>query len=131
MIGHNRAVKTLEGIADRVPVFIRWIAALAWTALVCALMLLPGNDGGVVDDTSTFFGNRDLTDAIGHVALFFALAALWQWALRDRRRAIGLAAALGILTEGAQSLVPDRGASLLDLGANVLGVILFYFSARQ
>ena len=107
---------------------LRWALALGWTALVCLLMLLPGEDS-VAEDTSGFFGGTDLTDAAGHVLLFGALAILWYAALTCSLapsaafwRALGLAAVLGVLLETGQSLVPDRGMSLLDFSANALGV---------
>jgi VanZ family protein len=109
---------------------VRWSAALLWTALVCALMLLPGR-GTVVEDTSRAAGGTDLTDAIGHVILFGILAGLWWGALAPRRGwsaalriALGVALVLGLLAEAGQSLMPDRGVSLLDFLANELGAVV-------
>ncbi len=106
----------------------RWALALAWTALVCLLMLLPGEDS-VAEDTSGFFGGTDLTDAAGHVLLFGGLTLFWYAALvchgtpaEALRLALSLAGGLGVLLEAGQSLVPERGVSLLDFSANALGV---------
>lgn len=106
----------------------RWALALAWTTLVCLLMLLPGEDS-VAEDTSGFFGGTDLTDAAGHVLLFGALTVFWYAALVCQVRpsvafwgAVLVGAGLGLLLETGQSLVPERGLSLLDFSANVLGV---------
>jgi hypothetical protein len=106
----------------------RWALALGWTALVCLLMLLPGEDS-VAEDTSGFFGGTDLTDAAGHVLLFGALTLFWYAALVCHVgpsvafwRAALVGAALGLLLETGQSLVPERGVSLLDFSANALGV---------
>ncbi|GAB4418115.1 MAG: hypothetical protein Kow00106_14050 [Anaerolineae bacterium] len=107
----------------------RWALVLAWTTLVCLLMLLPGEDS-VAEDTSGFFGGTDLTDAAGHVLLFGALTVLWYAALVCHvgppvafGRAALVGAALGLLLETGQSLVPERGMSLLDFSANALGVL--------
>lgn len=106
----------------------RWALALAWTVLVCLLMLLPGEDS-VAEDTSGFFGGTDLTDAAGHVLLFGALTVFWYAALVCQVRppvafwgAVLMGAGLGLLLETGQSLVPERGLSLLDFSANALGV---------
>lgn len=108
---------------------IRWALALGWTALTCGLMLLPGPKGSPVDNVSRFFGGTELTDAIGHVIIFATLALLWQWTLRvhiasDRALRAGLLVALllGVFTEIGQSFVPNRGANLWDLLANIGGV---------
>lgn len=107
---------------------LRWALALGWTALVCLLMLLPGEDS-IAEDTSGFFGGTDLTDAGGHVLLFGALTAAWYAALSSHLassvawwRAVLLAAGLSLLLETGQGLVPHRGISLLDFSANALGV---------
>lgn len=116
---------------------VAWLAALAWTVLVCFLMLTPADDN-VVEDTSSAFGGTDLTDAVGHVILFAALAGVWFNALRLRwppRRAWWITRvgglALATALELAQTRVPDRGASWLDLGANWLGILgLTWWLAR-
>lgn len=107
---------------------------MAWTILIGVLMLLP-SDTQVVDRTSGTFGGTDLTDAVGHVVLFGILTALWYAALLARPaaliRAAALALGLGIVLETAQSVVPGRGFSLLDFGANVLGPALSVATLRR
>lgn len=107
---------------------LRWSIALIWTGLILLLMLTP-SDQPVVEDTSATFGGTDFTDAVGHVVLFGALALFWWAALTYSREystahnlGLGLALLLGIALEIAQHWIPERGTSLLDLGANIGGV---------
>ncbi len=106
---------------------VRWLVTFAWTALVIALMVTPG-DEPLVTGLSDAFGDTDLTDAAGHVVLCAVLTILWQWALiahippsHALRIALGVALALGTSVELLQMFVPNRGVSLLDLLANWLG----------
>ncbi|MBN1428922.1 MAG: VanZ family protein [Anaerolineae bacterium] len=117
----------LAGQAAESPV-IRWSAALSWSVLATYLMTWP-SQGTPVGSLSVFFGGSELTDAIGHVVLCGVLVGLWYWALRGSMEfavALGIAVAiglvLGVVTEVAQIFVPSRGASLLDLLANMLGI---------
>jgi VanZ family protein len=89
------------------------------------------SQGTPVGQLSLFFGGSELTDAIGHVILCGILTWLWYQALRASSRhayalsiAVAIGLGLGIVTEWAQSVVPSRGASLLDVLANALGVCL-------
>lgn len=120
----------------RVPL-LRWLAALAWTGLVLFFMVLPGSTPAI-HNTSAFFGGTDLSDAIGHVILFGTLALLWHGALvlrmspaRSYRYALWLVLLLAISTEFAQQFVPRRGASLLDMAANLIGVALAAWWLRR
>jgi hypothetical protein len=105
----------------------RWTSALLWTALTICLMILPKE---AVRNLFIFFRGSELTDAAGHVILCAILVWLWYRALYGTMKparalvivvAIGLG--LGVVTELAQLFIPSRGASLLDLLANVLGVV--------
>jgi len=114
----------------------RWMAALAWTALVCLLMLLPGEDS-IAEDTSAFFGGTDMTDAFGHVLLFGIFTALWYAVLvcylapaPALTGALVSGAACGLVLELGQGVVPERGLSLLDLVANALGVLISVAALR-
>ena len=114
----------------------RWAAALAWTVLVCLLMLLPGKDS-VAEDVSGFFGGTDMTDACGHVLLFSIFTALWYAVLacylapaQALRRALAIGAACGLLLELGQGIVPHRGLSLLDFTANALGALVSFAALR-
>lgn len=108
---------------------LAWLAAAAWLALAGFLMLAPG-EGTPVEDISRAFGGTDLTDALGHVVLFGVLIALLAHALsfhvapgRALALAAGSAFVLGAALELAQLAAVERGATLLDLAANWLGVL--------
>ena len=111
-------------------------AALVWTLIVLSLTMLPG-DTAIVDNTSKAFGGTDVSDAAGHVVLagiltlmYFAIAML-RW---EARPALFIAAAGAVVlttgTELAQSFIPHRGASWLDLSANWLGICSFLLWMR-
>lgn len=109
------------------PRSLRWLAAIGWTLLVVALMVMPGQDTAA-DDLSHFFGGTEMTDAAGHVFLFGMLVLLWLLALGmhlPRTRALRLAVvfglALGLVTELLQIFIPHRGVTFIDLLANTLG----------
>jgi len=108
---------------------LAWLAVAAWLALVEFLMLAPG-EGTPVEDVSRAFGGTDLTDALGHVVLFGVLIALLAHALgfhvvpgRALSLAVGSAFVLGAALELAQLAAVERGATLLDVAANWLGVL--------
>lgn len=128
------AFQALASAWDR-PV-LRVGGALVWTLIVLALTLLPG-DTAVVDNTSRAFGGTDVTDAVGHVVLAGVLTLLYYAVAvlcREPRRALYIAAATALAlttgTEFAQLFVPHRGASLLDLSANWLGVCSLFLWLR-
>ncbi len=110
---------------------VRWTLTLAWTALAASLMLSPSGDGTTVSFVSKLFGGSEETDAIGHVIINVILAFLWCWTLslylspaKTTRLVLigGLIWCVG--AELTQHFVPNRGSSLLDLGANILGVLI-------
>lgn len=81
-------------------------------------------------DPATFFAVHLALRKLAHVTVYAVLAALWFRALRgglsgwQTRWAFGaLAVCLGValLDETLQSLMPSRGASLLDVGLDMLG----------
>jgi VanZ family protein len=111
-------------------------AALVWTLIVLALTTLPG-DTAVVDNTSKAFGGTDVSDAIGHVVLagiltllYYAVAVLHRKPRPALYIAVAGALVLTTSTEFAQLFIPHRGASLLDLSANWLGVCSFLLWMR-
>jgi VanZ family protein len=74
---------------------------------------------------------REILLTSGHLVGFGLLTVLWAWTFRatlSRRRAVVLAVlialALGVVTESAQSLVIDRSASVIDLLANAVAVVV-------
>jgi VanZ family protein len=107
---------------------VRWLMFGLWTVLVFYLLLWPSN-GTPVHDVSSFFGGTELTDAGGHVVLAFVEALLLYRVLcyympvqRATLWTLGCTLLLGLALESAQYWIPSRGATLLDLGANWLGV---------
>ena len=68
---------------------------------------------------------REIELTIGHVVVFTSLVGLWWWAflpdLPSRRAlfvAVGFALIYGVITELAQTAVPDREVSLYDVVMN-------------
>jgi VanZ family protein len=107
--------------------FVRYALAFAWTLLV-TVMLVQSSSQPVVGPPAPP-GAPDLTReielTIGHIITFFVLVVLWWWALEPRLKgpralfvAVGFALIFGVITELAQSIVPDREASLFDLAVN-------------
>jgi VanZ family protein len=116
--------------------FLRLGLALALSLLALAFTTLPGYTP-LVNGASRLLGGTDMTDALGHVVLQCLFTAAWFWALSlylskkaALLSAISIAIAFGTLTEFAQRYVPERGSTLLDLGANWSGVIAFVLVLR-
>lgn len=68
---------------------------------------------------------REIELTIGHIVVFTSLVVLWWWAflpdLPSRRAlfvAVGFALIYGVITELAQTAVPDREVSLYDMAVN-------------
>ena len=109
----------------------RWTLTLTWTAIAALLMLSPSGDGTTVSWVSKLFGGTEITDAVGHVIINTILAFLWCWTLSlyasfaKTTRLILLGGIVWCFVgELSQFFVPERGTSLLDLAANVLGVLI-------
>jgi VanZ family protein len=95
------------------------------------LMLSPSGDGTTVLRVSKLFGNTETTDAIGHIIINAVLALLWCWTISlyttitQTTRIIQIGGVIWCFSaELSQSFVPNRGASLLDLVANIIGVLV-------
>lgn len=80
---------------------------------------------------SHLFGGTETTDAIGHVIINAILAFLWCWTISlytTTQKTTRLILIGGIVWyfvgELSQFFVPERGTSLLDLGANIFGVLI-------
>lgn len=110
---------------------IRLLLALLYTALL-SVALLQSSSRPVIGQPAPP-GPPDLAREIilttGHLITFTGLTLIWWWALRlvqPHRRAMTVTiigvAIFGVLTELAQSRVPDRGSSIEDLMANLLAV---------
>ncbi|MBN1430772.1 MAG: VanZ family protein [Anaerolineae bacterium] len=116
---------------------VRWTVALGWSVPAIYFLVWPSR-GTPVGKLFVFLGGTGLTAAVGHLILCGSLVWLWYWALRALCRPIralgivvGIGLGLGIVTELVQLLIPSRGASLLDLLANILGVGLAAGAARR
>ncbi len=110
---------------------LRRLAALAYTALLLVLLLQSSAQPllGPPAPPGPPPLERELLMSAGHLAGFALLTFIWRWALGPTvsdRRALGAAVSLGlalaVVTEAAQTAIPDRSASLLDLAANLLAV---------
>ncbi len=108
---------------------VRWTLTLTWTAIAVSLMLSPSGKGTTVSGVSKLFGGTETTDAIGHVIINTILALLWCWTISlyaSTPKTTRLILIGGIVwcfaAELSQFFVPERGTSLLDLAANILGV---------
>lgn len=114
----------------RVP--LHALILLVCAALVIALTTLPTSVRliGIVRRLIVVEGHPNLSDAIGHAALYALLTGVIYWALRSRvgfgwALAIALGASLvaGAATEFLQQYSPGRAMVLSDLLANWLGAM--------
>jgi hypothetical protein len=122
---------------SKTKLMISWLLWALWTILLCFLFLAP-SEGTAVRDISLFFGGSELTDAIGHVVMIFVETALLYNVLRHYKRndtalqyAVGVTLVFGLCAELAQHWIPSRGASLIDVCAAFIGVVLFAFVIRK
>ncbi len=98
--------------------------ALAWTLLICFILLQPGRDpliGPAAAGDHDAFGLLLLH--LAHLVSFALMTWLWWRALHAIRPALFIALACGLLTEVGQTFVPDRGLSALDLALNGGGAL--------
>jgi VanZ family protein len=93
-------------------------------------MLSPSGDGTTVSWVSKSFGGTEITDAVGHIIINAILALLWCWAISSYTTTAKMTLIIlvgGIIwcfgAELSQFFVPERGASLIDLVANIVGVL--------
>lgn len=101
---------------------------LGFTVVALLLTTLPGSSP-VMRRVTQLMESSPLSETVLHGILFAALTLFW-YAVSTRRaahrRALLLAVVVGLIagtaTEVLQAIVPGRGASLSDLGANWLGV---------
>lgn len=90
-------------------------------------MLSPSD--GTVKNISGLFGGTEITDAIGHVILIGVEFSLFHFVLLHylpEKRALWIATILiltfAIILELAQTMIPSRGTSLIDIAAAFIGV---------
>ena len=113
------------------PPLLRWILTLVWTALAMKLMLSPSGDGTSVSWVSGLFGGTETTDAIGHIIINTIFTWLWSWTISLYATTVKMTRIIligGIIwcfgAELTQFFIPERGASLIDLVANIFGVLI-------
>ncbi len=118
---------------------LRWTLAPAATALLVVLLLQPEQqpiiNTGIPPGPPSL--ERDLFFITGHILWFALLVVLWRWTLTMRfypssalLLAILIALVVGTSTEFAQTLVPGRGATLVDLLANYMGIAFAVIGVR-
>ncbi len=114
------------------PTSSRTALAVAWTLLVCLLLLQPGRDPLIGPAAA---GDHSppvvLLLNLGHFVCFAVMTWLWWRALAQIRPALLIALTCGLLTELAQTFVPDRGLSALDLALNAGGALLVALWLRR
>jgi VanZ family protein len=105
----------------------RLCLAFAWTILLTVLLTQSSGHPVVGPPAPPGAPNllREIELTCGHIVGFFGLVMLWWWALslslaepRALFVAVGFALIFGVMTEVAQSAVPDREVSLFDLAVN-------------
>lgn len=70
-------------------------------------------------------------DKIVHLCLFAGLGGIGAWSLPDRLIGVAVGGMMfGLATELGQMLVPTRSFELLDLAADVAGVVLGILVSR-
>ena len=102
----------------------RRLVALAWTLLLCFILLQPGRDpliGPAAAADHDAFALFLLH--LAHLLSFALMTWLWWRALNTIRPALLISLACGLLTEVGQTFVPDRGLSALDLALNGGGAL--------
>jgi VanZ family protein len=101
--------------------------AWAWTALIVVVSWIPEHVMGLKEEENKTIQTFQL-DKVAHVALFFGFAWLWMdaaWSRRRVARVLGTGLLLAVVTEiGQESALVGRDANLLDLLADLLGLIL-------
>jgi VanZ family protein len=118
---------------------LRWTLAPLATILLVVLLLQPERqpiiNTGIPPGPPSL--TRDLFFITGHILWFTLLVILWRWMLTMRFNsasalllAILIALVVGTSTEFAQKFVPGRGATLIDLFANYVGIALAVIGVR-
>jgi VanZ family protein len=123
-----RIIQQLVARFQQLP--IRWGVPIGWTLLILYLTLSSGNNENV-GWLSGMAGGTEITDAIGHVIMFFVLLVVWHWAGSAQystpavlKIITPLCFIFGMSVELAQHWIEERGTSWLDFLANGSGVLL-------
>lgn len=123
-------IEKFHNLSQQIP--LRLFVALAYTMLIFVILVQP--QAQPVIPTGIPAGppswEREAFFSTLHLIGFGTLAALWWWVWEAVTPQYALAVAaliaitIGMVTEGLQSFVPDRGVQLIDIGANLMGVLL-------
>jgi VanZ family protein len=117
-----------------------WVRAIAWTAFSIFLLLRTSNSSTGNSERILelrWYSRWSVFESVGHAILFAILTRLWIRTLANhvpRSYALWLpvsfAFLLGVSTEIIQYFMATRGASILDLAANLIGILLAVVSLR-
>lgn len=111
---------------------MRRVYALAYSALMTLVLVQPSARPvvGPPAPPGPPTLEREILLTTGHIVAFAVLTVLWTWTFapgvplrRALLLAVGIGLTLGLVTELAQSAVPGRGASVLDITANSLATL--------
>lgn len=119
---------------------IRYSLTIAFT-LLCTVVLVQSSSQPIIGAPAPP-GHPDLKREIeltlGHIIGFSLLVILWSWAFvahlplkRALFVAVGFALIYGLITEFAQSFVPDRQVSLYDIAVNWTTTAVAAFIVRR
>lgn len=120
---------------------IRLVVTITWLFFAILLLELP-SDIPIIDTLSSVFGRNDTGYALGHVVLFGTTTVMIRWVLEAFLPpctasvwGVGIAMMLGVVTELLQFNTRNRGVTLLDLSANLVGVMIagmwFAYDSRK
>ena len=115
------------------PAAVRWIVLTVWMAVFLTYLLQ--SEGSPVLSTGITPGPptpaREAFFTAIHLIAYAVTTLLWAWALitimplkRTLIVTFGLVLSMSFLTELAQTLTPDRHFQLIDLAANLGGLLL-------
>lgn len=116
---------------------IRWIIFLAALAVTTLVLVQPSAEPvvGPAAPPGEPTPARELLLTMGHVVAFTVLTTLACWTFNAHMAfrpalllAIGFCVVYGLLTELAQTLVPDRNASLWDIAVNTTVTLMVAFA---
>lgn len=120
--------------------FFRRVLALGFT-LVATVMLVQSSTNPLLGPAAPPEPpdlKREILLTSGHIVVFGVIVLAWWWALlpnlpsgRALFVAVGFALIFGIITELAQSLVPDRQVSAFDLAVNWVTAVITAVSINR
>jgi VanZ family protein len=114
----------------------RWIIFLAALAVTTLILVQPSAEPvvGPAAPPGDPTPARELLLTLGHVVAFTGLTTLACWTFNAQMAfrpalllAVGFCVIYGLLTELAQTFVPDRNASLWDMAVNTTVTLIVAF----